>query len=60
MGAGTHGKTSTIFYRRGVPNVFWDYGALVAGNYAIYQPSGILFNKGFFTRRISNLVSSYR
>jgi hypothetical protein len=47
-------------YRRGVPNAFRDFGGVIAGNYAIYQPSGILFNKGFFTRRISNLVSSYR
>jgi len=58
MGAGSHGKTSTIFYRRGIPNEFWYYGALVTGNYAIFHPSGLVFNKGFFRRRISNLIST--
>lgn len=40
MPAGSHGRTSTIFYRRGVPDSFKEFGALAAGNYSIVQPSG--------------------
>jgi hypothetical protein len=60
MGAGSHGKTSTIFYHRGVPNVFRDFGGVVAGNYVIYQPTRPLINSGFFRRSISNFISVYR
>jgi len=60
MGAGTHGKTSTIFYYRGVPNVFRDFGGVVAGNYAIYQPTKPVFNSAFFRRSMTNFISGYR
>ena len=39
MPSGSHGKTSTIFYRRGVPNNFTDFATVVAGNYAVFQPT---------------------
>jgi hypothetical protein len=60
MGAGSHGKTSTIFYHRGVPNVFRDFGGLAAGNYVIFQPQTPLINKGFFSRRLSTIISRIR
>lgn len=60
MGAGTHGKTSTIFYYRGVPNVFRDFGGVVAANYVVIQPSRPAFYSPFFRRSISNFISGYR
>lgn len=60
MGAGTHGKTSVIFYYRGVPNVFRDFAGVASGNYAIYQPTRPIFNSAFFRRSISNFISGYR
>jgi hypothetical protein len=56
MGAGSHGATSTIFYRRGVPNNFKDFGAVVAGNYAIYQPTTAIFKSNFFRNSISSFI----
>ena len=60
MGAGTHGKTSVIFYYRGVPNVFRVFAGVASGNYAIYQPTRPIFNSAFFRRSISNFISGYR
>uniref|UniRef100_A0A6C0BDQ7 Uncharacterized protein n=1 Tax=viral metagenome TaxID=1070528 RepID=A0A6C0BDQ7_9ZZZZ len=60
MGAGTHGKTSTILYRRGVPNAFRDFGGVIAGNYVIFKPQRPLLNSEFFRRSISNFISTYR
>ena len=60
MPAGSHGKTSTIFYRRGVPKNFTDFGKVAAGNYSIFQPTRPLFNTPFFTRSISNFITVYR
>jgi hypothetical protein len=60
MGAGSHGKTSTIFYYRGVPNAFRDFGGVVAGNYVIFQPTRPVLNSVFFRRSISNFISGYR
>jgi hypothetical protein len=31
--------TSAIFYRRGVPNNYYPFGALVQGNYPVVQPN---------------------
>ena len=61
MGAGSHGKTSTIFYYRGVPRNFTDFGALVAGNYSIVQPSGRPdISSNFFKRSVSNFIAVSR
>jgi hypothetical protein len=60
MGAGTHGKTSTIFYYRGVPNVYRDFAGVAAGNYVIFQPTRPVFDSIFFRRSMSNFISSYR
>lgn len=60
MPAGSHGKTSTIFYRRGVPNNFKDFGGVAAGNYAIFQPTRPVLESPFFKRSISNFIASYR
>lgn len=48
-------KTSTSFYRRGVPNTFTDFGKLAAGNYTIFQPTNVSFHKS-----ISNIISISR
>jgi hypothetical protein len=32
------GRTSAIFYRRGVPNSFTSFGVLTQANYPIVQP----------------------
>lgn len=60
MPAGSHGKTSTIFYKRGVPYNFRDFGAVANGAYAVYQPTKPIYNSAFFRNRISNLIGVYR
>ena len=37
------GRTSAIFYRRGVPNSFTGFGVLTQGNYPIVQPQSKVF-----------------
>ena len=53
-------RTTTSFYRRGVPNVFNDFGAVAAGNYTVFQPTRPIFNSSFFQRSISNFIAVYR
>jgi len=36
--------TSSIFYRRGVPNSFPQFGALVQANYPVVQPNTFFVN----------------
>lgn len=61
MPGGGHGKTSTIFYYRGVPRNFTDFAALAAGNYSIFQPSGRPdISSNFFKRSVSNFIAVYR
>jgi len=60
MPSGSHGKTSTIFYRRGVPNSFKDFGTVVAGNYTVFQPTRPIINSPFFKKSISNFISVAR
>jgi len=61
MPAGSHGRTSTIFYYRGVPKTFTDFGSLAAGNYSVFQPSGRPdIRSNFFKRSVSNFISVYR
>jgi len=60
MGAGSHGKTSAIFYYRGVPRTFTDFGLVASGNYSIFQPTRPIFNSPFFSRSISNFIAVYR
>ena len=60
MPAGSLGKTSTIFYRRGVPNSFTDFATVVAGNYTIFQPTRPILNSPFFKKSISNFISVAR
>jgi len=60
MPSSGHGKTSSIFYFRGVPKTFTDFGGVAAGNYTIFQPTRPLLNTPFFTRSISNFIAVYR
>jgi len=60
MPAGGHGKTSAIFYYRGVPKTFTDFGKVASGNYSIFQPTRAILNTSFFSRSISNFISVYR
>jgi hypothetical protein len=53
-------KTSAIFYYRGVPKTFTDFGKVASGNYAIFQPTRPIFNSPFFSKSISNFISVYR
>ena len=61
MPSSGHGKTSAIFYYRGVPKTFTDFGALAAANYSIVQPNSRPdINTNFFKRSISNFIAVYR
>lgn len=61
MPAGSHGKTSTIFYRRGVPDSVKNFGTLASANYSIVQPSGRPdITSDFFKRSMSTFISTYR
>lgn len=60
MPASGHGKTSTIFYYRGVPKNFTDFGTLASANYSIFQPTRPVLNSPFFKRSISNFIAVYR
>jgi len=60
MPAGSHGKTSTIFYHRGVPNRARDFGGLAAGNYSIVQPTRIVYEPILFSRMMSKFISVSR
>jgi hypothetical protein len=53
-------RTTTSFYRRGVPNAFHDFAAIAAGNYNVFQPTRPAFNSGFFQKSISNFISVSR
>lgn len=53
-------RTSAIFYFRGVPKNFNDFGLVASGNYPIFQPTRPLLNTPFFNRSISNFISVYR
>jgi len=56
MPAGTNGKTSTQFYKRGVPYNFKDFGLVASGAYAVYQPTKPIYNSAFFRNTISNVI----
>ena len=60
MPASGHGKTSAIFYYRGVPKTFTDFGILASANYTIFQPTRPLLNSPFFKRSISNFIANSR
>lgn len=60
MPAGSHGKTSTIFYHRGIPNKFSDFGAVASGNYTVFQPTRPVLKSRFFNKSISNFISNNR
>lgn len=44
------GRTSAIFYRRGVPNSFTGFGVLTQSNYPIVQPQYPYYT---FLRRVN-------
>ena len=56
MPAGTHGHTSIIFYRRGVPDSYKNFGAIANGNYSVVQPTTPFINAFFFKQRMGNLI----
>ena len=49
-------NTSSIFYKRGVPYNFKDFGTVTCGAYGIYQPTKPIYNSAFFRKSISNLI----
>ena len=53
-------RTSTIFYGRGVPYNFKDYGLVTTGNYNTFQPTRPIYNSAFFRKTISNVIGVYR
>lgn len=55
-----HGKTSTSFYFRGVPNTYKDFATVASGNYTVFQPNRPILNTSFFTKSISNFLLVYR
>lgn len=50
-------RTAVSFYRRGVPNIFSDFGAVAAGNYTVFQPTRPIVNSVFFQRNMSNIIN---
>jgi hypothetical protein len=60
MPSSGHGKTSAIFYYRGVPKNFTDFGILASANYSIFQPTRPLLGTPFFSKSISNFIAVYR
>ena len=53
--------TSTIFYRRGVPNRAYGFGALASANYSIIQPSGRPnITSNFFKKSMSIFIAKTR
>ena len=58
MPAGTHGKTSSIFYRRGIPNNNSGFGAIANGNYTIFQPTNAITNKVYFNKFMTTFISN--
>ena len=53
-------RTTTAFYRRGVPNAFTDFGMVASGNYTVFQPTRPIFNSSFFQKSISNFIAVSR
>jgi len=54
-------KTSTIFYRRGVPDTFKGFGVLASANYTIVQPSGRPdITSDFFKKSMSTFIATTR
>lgn len=53
-------RTTTAFYRRGVPNTFTDFAGIAAANYTIFQPTRPIFNSSFFQKSISKFIAVSR
>jgi hypothetical protein len=53
-------RTSTIFYRRGVPDSFKSFGAIASGNYSVVQPTTPFINAFFFSQRMGQLINVSR
>ena len=56
-----HIRTSANFYRRGIPNAIYTFGAYALGNYIVPQPN-TLFKKGlgnsnYFNATFRNVIS---
>ena len=49
-------STSAIFYRRGVPNSFKDFGNLASANYTVGQPTLLKINSAFFQRNFISTI----
>jgi len=56
MPAGTHGRTSAIFYGRGVPKNFKDFGIVASGNYTVFQPTIPIYTSRFFQRSMQSVI----
>lgn len=49
-------RTSAIFYRRGVPNGFKDFGLVATGNYTVFQPTLPIINSTFFSKGMNYII----
>ncbi len=49
-------STGAIFYRRGVPNTFKDFGKLASANYTVGQPTALKINSAFFQTNFTNII----
>jgi hypothetical protein len=49
-------RTGNIFYRRGIPNVFNNFGYVASGNYAVGQPTGAKINSAFFQSQFNAII----
>ena len=52
-----HVRTSTFFYRRGVPNQYYFFGQAVLGNWPVIQPQR-LFNSNTISSTFSTNIRS--
>jgi hypothetical protein len=49
-------RTSAVFYGRGVPQQFTDFGIVATGNYTVFQPTTPIINSSFFQKGMSYII----
>lgn len=49
-------RTSAVFYGRGVPKQFVDFGIVASGNYTVFQPTTPIINSSFFQKGMSYII----
>ncbi len=50
-------RTNNNFYRRGVPNVFNNFGYVASGNYTVGQPTALKISYNFFQSQFNSVIN---